>query len=92
MNVSYLESDPHSYLFQLLLDTGLYGGMYIILFIIIGIYNMLKKVNNNNLIIWFCIFSSCMIVLPFDSIYSILYLKVILMIAFIMICDIDYSD
>ncbi len=92
MNVSYLESDPHSYLFQLLLDTGLYGGIYIILFIIIGIYNMLKKVNNNNLIIWFCIFSSCMIVLPFDSIYSILYLKVILMIAFIMICDIDYSD
>lgn len=80
----YLENDPHSYLFQLWLDTGIYGLFYVLGLIIIGINNMWKNHKDKNKVIWFCIFSLCMIVLPFDCIYSVLYPKVLLMLSFIM--------
>jgi len=87
-NFPYLEIDPHSYLFQLWLDVGIYGVIYVALLIIVGIMNMWKNRNGNRVIIWFCIFSVMMIVLPFDCIYSVTYMKALLVLAFVMINDI----
>lgn len=83
----YLENDPHSYLFQLWLDIGIYGIVYVLSLIIIGIYYMWQNRKEEDKVIWFCIFSLCMIVLPFDCIYANLYPKVLLILSFIMICD-----
>ena len=84
---NYLENDPHSYLFQLWLDIGIYGIVYVLGLIIMGIYYMWQNRKEEDKVIWFCIFSLCMIVLPFDCIYANLYPKVLLILSFIMICD-----
>ncbi|MGN1372351.1 MAG: hypothetical protein ACI4XM_08785 [Candidatus Coprovivens sp.] len=83
----YLELDPHSYLFQLWLDVGVYGVIYIFLLAVIGIYYMWKNRKRYYIIPWFCIFSVCMIVLPFDIIFSLLFFKVLLVLSFILVID-----
>lgn len=89
---SYLEVDPHSYFFQLWLDVGLYGVIYVLLLTFLGIYFMWLHRKGNKVIVWFCIFSLCMIVLPFDCIYSILYFKVLLLLSFLLIHDIKMKS
>lgn len=84
-NYDYLENDPHSYFFQLWLDVGIYGVIYVLGLIVLGIYYMWKYRKKKNKVIWFCIFSLCMIILPFDCVYSTMYLKVYLMLSFVMI-------
>lgn len=84
----YLEVDPHSYLFQLWLDIGIYGVFYLLFLVILGIFSMWRNRKGNRVIVWFCIFSMCMIVLPFDCIYTIVYFKVFLMLSFLLIHDI----
>ena len=86
---NYLESDPHSYLFQLWLDVGIYGLIYVFSLIVIGIISIIKNINNENKHIWFCIFSLCLIVLPFDCIYAAMYLKLLLMLSTIKMCEKD---
>lgn len=88
-DITYNEVNPHSYLFQLWLDTGLFGVIYIILFIVIGIWDMFKYRSNDYKIIYFVVFSLCMIVLPFDLIYSITYMQLLLMLFFILLNDND---
>ena len=85
----YLELDPHSYLFQLWLDVGVYGVIYIFLLSVIGIYYMLKNRKKFYIIPWFCIFLLCMIVLFFDCIFSLLFFKVILILSFILVSDLS---
>lgn len=87
----YLEQDPHSYLFQLWLDTGIYGILYILGLIIIGITSMIKYKYNENKHIWFCIFCLSMIVLPFDAIYSTMYLKILLLLSFIKVYEKEHT-
>lgn len=84
---NYNETDPHSMLFQLWLDTGLYGVIYILMMIIIGIRDMFKYRLYDGKIIYFVLFSLCMIVMPFDLIYSNFYMKLLLMLFFIMLDD-----
>lgn len=84
-NFDYLERDPHSYLFQLWLDVGIYGVLYIIGLIVFGIINMIKYREEESKLVWFCIFSLCMMVLPFDCIYSIMFDKVLLLLSFIVV-------
>lgn len=83
----YNERDPHSYLFQLWLDTGLYGVIYIILMIVISIYDMYKYRKCDNKIIFFVLFSLCILVLPFDLIYTSFYMKFLLMLFFTLLND-----
>lgn len=85
-NFDYLERDPHSYLFQLWLDVGIYGILYIIGLVVFGIINMIKYREEESKLVWFCIFSLCMMVLPFDCIYSVMFSKVLLLLSFIVIC------
>lgn len=87
-NYDYLENDPHSYFFQLWLDVGIYGVIYVLGLIVLGIYYMWKYRKKKNKVIWFCIFSLCMIILPFDCVYSAMYLKVYLMLSFVMISSV----
>ncbi len=84
---NHLTQDPHSYIFQLWLDVGIYGLIYVIGLIIIGIVNMLKNRYMEEKHIWFCLFCSCMIVLPFDAIFSFAYTKILLMLSFVMVCE-----
>lgn len=84
---NYLETDPHSYLFQLWLDVGIIGLFYIFYIYILGIKNMWKKRKYDNAIIWFCIFSLMIFILPFDCIFSIDYFKLLLMLSFIILND-----
>lgn len=85
-NFNYLETDPHSYFFQLWLDVGIYGVIYVVLLVIFGIFYMWKYRMKKNKLIWFCIFSLCMIILPFDAVYSVMLTKVFLMLSFSMVC------
>ncbi len=82
-NFNYLENDPHSYLFQLWLDVGIYGVIYVILLIVFGIKYMIEKRENDDSVIWFCFFSLCMLMVPFDCIYSISFMKLLLMLSFV---------
>jgi len=79
-------SDPHSYLFQLWVDVGIYGPIYVLGLIIMGIVSMLRYPKYEDKHIWFCIFCSCMIILPFDAVYSRTFLKILLMLSFLMVC------
>ena len=87
----YLENDPHSYLFQLLLDVGIFGIIYLIYLTVLGIKNIWKKRINFDYIIWFIIFTSCMIILPFDGIYTYDFPKIILLLSFLVLTR-DESD
>lgn len=77
--------DPHSYLFQLWLDVGIYGLIYVISLVVIGIICLFQYRYQEDKHIWFCIFCSCMIVLPFDAVYSTIFMKILLMLSFIML-------
>lgn len=84
---NYLEKNPHSYLFQLWLDVGIYGVIYVILLVVGGFYWIIKERKVKNKIIWFSIFILCILVLPFDAIYNILFFRVLLIISFLLVCD-----
>lgn len=85
--IRYNELDPHSYIFQLWLDTGLYGVIYVILLIIIGLYYMYKYRKCDDKILFFIIFALCMVVLPFDLIYTSIYMKFLLLLFFVLLND-----
>lgn len=85
--IRYNEVNPHSYLFQLWLDTGLYGVFYILLLIIIGIFDMFRYRKCEDKILLFILFSLCMVVLPFDLVYSNLFVRFLMMLSFVLLHD-----
>ncbi len=84
----YLEVDPHSYLFQLWLDIGIYGVFYILFICLCGIYLMWKnKLNKNGVWVYF-IFSILSMSLFFDCIFSSYFFQFLWLFVFLILLNI----
>lgn len=86
-NREYLEINPHSYLFELIIDIGILGAFYLFFIYAIGIKNMLKKWKREEYLVIFTIFSCMSIGIMFDPIMSQIVFKGIYLIIFVLLND-----
>ena len=86
---TYLETNPHSYLFELLIDIGILGVTYLLSIYIIGVKNMLSSWKKEEYIIIFAIFCAISISLMFDPTMSQIIFKAIYLFCFVIINDLD---
>ena len=86
---TYLETNPHSYLFELLIDIGILGVTYLLSIYIIGVKNMLSSWKKEEYIMIFAIFCAISISLMFDPTMSQIIFKAIYLFCFVIINDLD---
>lgn len=86
-NRTYLETNPHSYLFELLIDIGILGVFYVFFIYAIGIRNMISKWKHEEYLAIFAIFCGISISLMFDPIMSQSIFKAIYLLSFVLIND-----
>lgn len=86
-DLKYRVEEPHSFIFDLWLNTGLYGIIFIGILIIKSLINVLKNIKNSQYLLYFMILFAILFVVPFDLIYSIMILRVILYLMLVFIID-----
>lgn len=87
----YFEVMPHSYFFELIIDIGFLGGIYIILIYIIGSYKMIKNWKQEEYLAIYSIFCGISILLMFDPIMIEIVFKALYLFCFIVINDLGVN-
>lgn len=88
----YYEVIPHSYFFELIIDIGFLGGIYIILIYIIGSYKMIKNWKQEEHLAIYSIFCGISILLMFDPIMLEIVFKALYLFCFIVINDLGENQ
>ena len=82
-----MNKNPHSYLFELLIDIGILGVFYVFFIYAIGIRNMISEWKHEEYLAIFAIFCGISISLMFDPIMSQSIFKAIYLLSFVLIND-----
>lgn len=86
-DLKYKVEEPHSFIFDLWLNVGVYGIIFIGILMIKCLINIFKNIKNNNYLLYYMLFFTIAFVIPFDLIYSIIIFKIIMYIIIVFMVD-----